>query len=183
MSIQDHQITASIYANPPGGGETQGAYCDRILHDLIAQYPAEADYIRERTGDILRRINVIVARRHPGLAGAGASYGAAAREAGNEHFRRVRQAEQTRFAAHNRRNVHGPDLNESFAIGEQRDERRAIAAVMGIRDAGHAHHHGNFDADQTRRQLIDNLFAQVRGADFRVQVAQRVLEHYGYDPR
>src|SRR6185436_20789037 len=57
-----------------------------------------------------------------------------------------------------------PDLGELFSIGQQPAERRSIAANLGIRDAGHAHHGSNFDANQTRRQLINNLFAQVSSA-------------------
>lgn len=175
---------ASIYANPLGQGETFAAYTNRILLDLTNQYPAEGAYIAARRGDVLRRLSLLIHRRYPNLVGGQVVYQNAANQAGAEQAKRVEADRLRRHqASSSSSSSSGPDLDENFKIGQQPAERRAIAAVMGIRDAGHAHHQGNFDDDQTRRQLIDNLFAVVQGADFRNQVAERVLKHYGYDPR
>jgi hypothetical protein len=43
-------------------------------------------------------------------------------------------------------------------------------------------HGANFDSPQTLKQIIDNLFATVSGAQA-AAVAGKLMARYGYDPR
>jgi len=169
MAFQDVHLAAAIATNPPKlptqytRGTTLDAYLAQLVDALAAGYPDRAREIRARSQDLRRRLSVMVKRRY-------------------EHFREASDALHYRAPGQVAWAALPPALRERYSINQQPDVRAQVAGVMGIADKGHEQHGANFDAPQTLKQIIDNLFARVSDAQS-AAVAARLVQRYGYDPR
>jgi hypothetical protein len=170
MPFQDFSLHMVLRANPPKRatqytkGVTLEAYVTQLVDALVAAFPHRAHDIRQRTHDLKRRFT-----------------------------EKAQQVYEDEFGPPSRRHYHVPGhlrplhalpaaLRERYSIKQQPDVRAEVAGVMGIADKGHESHGANFDSAQTLKQIIDNLFATVSGAQAAV-VAGKVMARYGYDPR
>lgn len=61
---------------------------------------------------------------------------------------------------------------------EYRKVRRDVARVLGIDDAGHTYHRGNYAGTETLSQIIQNLTSKVQGRDEVQRVRNLVRTHY-----
>jgi hypothetical protein len=75
------------------------------------------------------------------------------------------------------------NLDQSITSNNASNVRKEAAEVMGITDASHGNHGSNFNQTQSVREIIKDVFSQVKDPNKRITVAKKVEEAYKFDPR
>ncbi|HET7463820.1 MAG TPA: hypothetical protein VFJ82_21370 [Longimicrobium sp.] len=174
MPIGDNQLREVLTANPPGGS-SQGFDTNKYLTtlvDALAKKTSVPAAVYGQSLELKARFKVLMKAVHAEFFKPAPAAGASA-AAGNSSVSAGAGASSAASV---------PDLLTKYSIKEQAAKRIEIAQVMGIKDKGHKTHKGSFSAAQSLPELIKNLFQPVAEAQ-RDEVAQRLLDAYGYDPR
>ena len=95
------------------------------------------------------------------------------------HFKGVKLAAKTEAVV----KLKYTDLTASITSNNAPAVRKEAAGVMGIADNSHGNHGANFNQTQTVKQIIKDVFSQVKDPNQKNTVAQKVIAAYKFDPR